>query len=613
MKSTNTSILFTFLLFTNVLYAQLAGDYDYSFGNLGMVETDINQTRDKEYAMLIQPDGKILVAGLWSPTTMLNEQIGLVRYNTNGTLDSSFGTFGKTIITNAEMGNYNGIELHDLKLQSDGKIVIAGGIINYIDYSWNFLLARFNNNGTFDSTFNHDGIDTTSFGGFGDIAYSLAIQSNGKIIVAGTAGTYPGISSVMIRYNTDAGIDSSFGNNGVVNAGPGFGEFVGIQADGKILLYTMGTAYQNIIQRYDSLGVIDLTFNSPPSPFFRDTLGSYVYSMDLQSDGKILLGGGAGGSFQSDFALTRLNSNGSPDSTFGADGLVVTGIPGVQYVYSTATQTDGKIVATGYTTDSATSNYVYTVFRYQANGTPDSSFHFDGLRQDNAGGIFKNIELQNDGKIVAAGYNSYNDTSGAVHENYVVARFLSGDDSTCTNSIIQQPVDVSTHIDSAAWFAVSVSNPYAAFQWQVNDGGGWQNLTNDGRFSGTKSPLLQLDSVTSSLDHYSFRCIITYGISCADTSLNSIISVIISGISQRTESSGTVGIYPNPFCTQISFTFAGNEPTTISLYNFIGQRVLQESFTNTTTINAAQMSNGIYFYELKNAKGEVKTGKVVKQ
>ena len=185
-----------------------AGQLDPTFGSGGVVVTNVNPL-DSFSHVVIQPDGKVLAIG---PSTTKNyfHQSILIRYTTSGALDSTFGSGG--ILTTS-----NGYT--QVALQADGKIVIAGGANVSADHQVEFELARFNANGTVDKTFGNKGTVTTPFSGGncnGASGNALAIQSDGKIIVAGnTAGTSNAATVwALARYNANGSLDTTFGSGG---------------------------------------------------------------------------------------------------------------------------------------------------------------------------------------------------------------------------------------------------------------------------------------------------------------------------------------------------------------------------------------------------------------
>jgi uncharacterized delta-60 repeat protein len=281
-----------------------------------------------------------------------------------GDLDTTFDGDGKVT---TDFGVNSG-RAFSVAIQSDGKIVVAGGSNS------DFALARYNSNGSLDTTFDGDGVVTTDFGN-SDTAFSVAIQSDGKIVVAGFSFNGRNGDFALARYNSDGGVDYSFGSGGKVAtdfSGDYDGAFsVAIQRDGKIVV-AGGSDHNGSIRlhdfalaRYDSNGILDPTFGSGgkvTTDFGGNDEGAK--SVAIQSDGKIVVAGHSGNVGSNNyFALTRYESNGSLDTTFDGDGKVTTDFgSGFDRAYGVAIQSDGKIVVAGFSADSINEDFALARF-----------------------------------------------------------------------------------------------------------------------------------------------------------------------------------------------------------------------------------------------------------
>jgi uncharacterized delta-60 repeat protein len=183
--------------------AAAEGDLDTTFDSDGKVTTAIGASDNEAYSVAIQSDGKIVAAG--SSKNGSNYDFALARYNTDGTLDTNFGTGGKVITA---IGSSTDVA-ESVAIQSDGKIVAAGFSNNGSNND--FALVRYNTNGTLDTTFDSDGKVTTAIGSANDAAYSVAIQSDGKIVAAGFSNNGSNNDFALVRYNTNGSLDTSFG------------------------------------------------------------------------------------------------------------------------------------------------------------------------------------------------------------------------------------------------------------------------------------------------------------------------------------------------------------------------------------------------------------------
>ncbi len=340
------------------------GSLDNTFDSDGKVTTAIGPANDNAYAVAIQSDGKILAAG-WS-VNGANADFAIVRYNTNGSLDNTFDSDGK-VTTPIGSSNDEGAAI---AIQADGKILVAG---NSNNGSYDvFTVVRYNTNGSLDNTFDLDGKVTTAIGSGPNRAFSIAIQSDGKIVLAGESNNVSSYLFALARYNPNGSLDNTFDTDGIVTAAiltyNNHANAVAIQNDGKIVVAgftsnSVSADYDIALLRFNPNGSLDTAFDTDGK--VTTSLGTsldYGNSVAIQSDGKIVVGGMAWG-IEKDFALVRYNTNGSLDNTFDTDGIVTTPIGNPDdEVTSIALQTDGKIVVVGYS--SVGSNLDFAIARY---------------------------------------------------------------------------------------------------------------------------------------------------------------------------------------------------------------------------------------------------------
>jgi uncharacterized delta-60 repeat protein len=369
------------------------GDLDLTFGGTGKVITDFGGSIPSEgWSVATQVDGKIVVAGHSRQGSTPN--FALARYNIDGSLDANFGGSGK-VTTSLGDGTAVG---HSLAVQMDGKLVVAG--LARVGGNIDFAVVRYNANGSLDTSFNGNGTVTTGVSSQNteDSATGVALQSDGKIVAVGHVVTStdqngsPRSDLAIVRYNANGSLDTTFNGTGKVIKDFGsvgdIGRSVAIQTDGKILVAgSFGLA------RFDVDGSLDLNFNSTGTSPGVNSPGSELRDLALQNDGNIVV--------VSDYYVFRYNADGSYATGFSWDG---------SYNFlnrSVALQDDGKIVVAGSTFSSGNDDFVLT--RYDADGSFDTTFNGSGkvitavgFNGDNA----QSVAVSADGNIVVAGYAS---------------------------------------------------------------------------------------------------------------------------------------------------------------------------------------------------------------
>jgi uncharacterized delta-60 repeat protein len=381
------------------------GSLDQTFGNGGKVTTDFG-TIESITGVVLQADGKIIAVGVINYAYDTHD-FALARYNPDGSLDTSFDFDGK-VITDFTTHDF----AYAVALQSDGKIVAGGYIHDSGD--GDFALARYNTDGSLDSSFDFDGKVTTDFAGFYDLVWALAIQPDGKIVAGGSASRIGTSDFALARYNSDGSLDTSFSGDGkqttpfsMPSSSSAYALL--IQPNGRIV--AVGSFDSNFaLARYNPDGSLDGSFDFDGkviTDFFmtQESAGSAV----LQADGKIVAFGGIynqPGTFNLDIALARYNMDGSLDPAFDSDGKLTTDFGSLEdYMAAGRLQADGKIIVVG-STNKAGTNQDFALARYQANGSLDAGFDVDGLVttdiSSNASEA-NGVAIQADGKIVAVG------------------------------------------------------------------------------------------------------------------------------------------------------------------------------------------------------------------
>ena len=435
-----------------------SGDIDTAYGTSGFVITDfLSLTADKSMSVLVQPGGNVIVAGeildyYTSPIygTYVWNAGGLARYNTDGALDANFGTNGYTHTFDEnwmvydDYANFQNIEA--MEQLADGKIITTGKCY-YGDYQFLYCLARYNSDGSLDDSFGAYGI---VFGPSDMVPATsnrnvLAIQEDGKILVGSTDQQWIGgeliHSFAVLRFNGDGTLDTAFGENGLslVNFGTGLDlqlKVLTLQNDGKVIIAGshrvngIGQPIDMAITRLNTDGSLDTAFAGDGrfvDAFTTDTVReeSIIHSIDVQADNKIVFAGHLirEGLNDQDYAIARLNGEGTYDTTFGANGIAIIDLGYRDSAKTIHVQPDNKLIVTGSSHDYPAFNYPATaVTRLNTDGSVDSAFGASGTRRIHLGdnGLTPvNSFLDAGGYLFVTGKETGGDT-GFIHAKLIL-------------------------------------------------------------------------------------------------------------------------------------------------------------------------------------------------
>jgi uncharacterized delta-60 repeat protein len=326
------------------------GSLDSSFDGDGKLIWDLNNG-DIYSEVAIQGDGKIIIGGTCSCDAP-RDQLLVIRLTGDGSLDTTFNEKG---YVTTGFGTHNDAFLQGLAIQPDGKILV-GGYKDYDSYHGDFILVRYNIDGRLDAGFGSGGKVVTNIIN-DDKGFGLALQGDGKIVMVGRSGYRPNQDFIVARYNSNGSLDTSFSGDGIVTtdiAGTNdYATDVIIQPEGEIVVTggSVGGGIERIaVVRYNRNGSLDTSFDSDGKTTLSVGSGnSYAFEGAIQQDGSLVLAGyviQADG--DRDFAIVRLLSNGSLDNSFSGDGIQTTDVRGFSdYGYSIAIQDDGKIIVGG--------------------------------------------------------------------------------------------------------------------------------------------------------------------------------------------------------------------------------------------------------------------------
>ena len=407
-----------------------AGELDVSFGAGGGLSTDFGGSYDWAYATAVQPDGKIVAAGVSNGAGTYD--FALTRHQADGSVDPSFGQGGKVTTDFATSFDW----AYALVLQPDGKIVVGG--VTDASGSRDFALARYHRDGSLDSAFGEGGRVVANLRPLStDTIYGLALQPDGKILAGGTA--FPDTvvlrsngDFILARYLPDGAPDAGFGVAGAVTTDFGGESWddaraLALQPDGRVVLGgstnsgngrgVLFGADQLGLARYTPEGMLDGTFGDGGTVTVDGgSMVEAIRALALRRDGTIVAAGFVDGEHRGDMLLARFTHSGGLDPTFGTGGLTVTDFGSrSERLEGVALQPDGWIVAAGQV---ATGHHAdFAVARYDPEGRLDPSFGQGGLATIDFGGREDRthaLALQPDGGIVAVGQSE---------TNFAVARF----------------------------------------------------------------------------------------------------------------------------------------------------------------------------------------------
>ncbi len=418
------------------------GDLDATFGTGGKVSTDVGASFDSANNAAQQTDGKIVTAGTTRNTDTDPDNLLVVRYNLDGSLDTSFGTGGKVIVINTTSTSTNFGQVSGIAFQADGKILVS--------VTGRKSIFRFNPNGSLDAAFGDNGLLTLPnsgsvyISGIGDIA----VLSDGKILICGSGNNNTFTQGFgLARLNQDGSFDTTFGTGGIVRTpfttgttAAGATE-ISVAANGKIAIggsvNPQTTPGQPGIAVYNADGSPDTSFGDGGKVLLTGTSVNFFGSLAWQTDGKIVIVGRRLRENDTSPAayFQRYTANGAVDASFGTNGEVFpisTNRPLIT-LNDVVIQPDGKILGfgSGFVSFQGGLSAWMTVVRLSPSGAFDSTFGTNGIVTTPFNTNFSGNQsqaltgfLQSDGKIVAAGLEFViNPTAGTGNSNIAIARY----------------------------------------------------------------------------------------------------------------------------------------------------------------------------------------------
>ena len=431
------------------------GVLDPTFGTDGKVTTPVSASfGDRAYAVAVQPDGKVVAAGeAWVDEGGDSEHdFALVRYNVDGSLDTSFG--GDGIVTTAVSGSW-GDRAYAVSVLPDNKVVAAGHVYVDGDRKHDFALVRYNDDGSLDTSFGDGGIVTTRFGDSNEAAQharAMAVAPDGTIVVAGyVESSSSGDDFMVARYNRNGSMDATFsgaaGRSFSIGAGTADDrvEAVAVAPDGKITLAGRAgndfavarlTEHGNFDTGFDTDGKVTTDFGSG---------ADHAYAMAIAADGTITVAGSSHNGTDTDFAAARYTPDGSLDTTFSSDGKATINISGGDIARAAALDSTGNVLLAGHRGGDGT-GADFALAALDADGNRLSAFDTPGWTATGlAGGSndrARAVAIGPSGKIMVAGIK------GASAPDLVLARYAvdgSLDASFGSGGTVTGEFDASTH------------------------------------------------------------------------------------------------------------------------------------------------------------------------
>lgn len=367
------------------------GTLDTSFDGDGVVSHHAPGSNSEFIqSMKILNDGKFLVAGTGSYSTEEGRQNTLVaRFNADGSVDTTFGTQGFTYVDYYGRSDYG----KGIAVNSVGNIAVATNCYNGSNYD--IGVTMLDSDGNLLTSFDGDGKLTIDTGAF-DQPEALTFDSNDKLVIAGNING----KLAVVRLNADGSFDNSFSGDGIATSVDGTFFSVAIDSSGRIV--AAGTANSDfVLARFNTNGDLDQTFGTNGVTTTDMGNSETAYAMCIQSDGSILAAG-TGRTVNDQFAIAKYNANGILDTSFGTNGYVLTDIAGdADLGLSIAVQADGKILVGGYARVSGV--YCSALVRYHADGSLDTSFDSDGIKTVTSGNTAYAVAIDSNGLIVSAG------------------------------------------------------------------------------------------------------------------------------------------------------------------------------------------------------------------
>lgn len=480
------------------------GSLDTNFGTGGKVATDIdNGSTDLINDVAIDSNGRIVVVG--TTVSAGNFSFAVLRYNSDGSLDTTFDSDGKAL---TDVPDYVGENAYAVKIDANGKIVVVGDGVSQVTAKSDFVLARYNTDGSLDTSFGTNGIQTADFGNAQDHAKDLAFDGSGRIVVAGKTAAAGVQQFAVARFNADGSLDTSFSGDGKqttdFSSTDSVGESIALDGNGKIVVAgatLQSGEYEFALARYNTDGSPDTSFGS--SGIVTTDFGSVqdtASGVAIDSSGRILAGGSSQTQFGA-FAVARYLANGSLDTTFGVGGKVTTSFaPDSLYLQGNdlALDSNGNIVIAG---TNYYGSFDVAVARYQTGTSPNPKLSISdaSVAEGNSSTTTLSFtvtlsEAASSGFTVA--YSTQNGTATTANNDYVAISngSLSFAGTAGETKTITVTVNGDTNIELNETLSVILGTITGNSQVTILDGTGQGTILNDDAgVGGNLDPTFDLD------------------------------------------------------------------------------------------------------------------------
>lgn len=481
-----------------------------------------------------------------------------------------------------------------------------------------------------DATFGEEGFITGSFSNEDSFAETLAIQSDGKILVAGNTGPYYALEIAAARYNEDGTIDESFANGGKLQFPATFEKAfikdMTVQNDGKIVLggYQWNDITGDfILARLNNDGSLDTDFGNEGIAILDNGLAEIGKAIAIQNDGKIIIAGDA----EDQFAMARVNPDGSIDTDFGTDGWVGTVFTEWSYVNGMGISPDGEIVLTGMTID-AYGDWKMAVTKYDNSGNLDTSFGTNGQLILSVGNDYDygiKALFTEDGKILIGGHSYFGtaplryeiavaqlNADGSLDTNYGVDgiskfRWLDNGENYLNDMALQADgklVISGRSYDNNYYFSVARLNSNGELDATFGNEGKINDNVDGYPSNDANAVAIQEDG----------KAVITGQISDYENPRKFFVARYGEKDMGITDSEiSNFSVYPNPTAREINLEINGNKADVlVEIYNVGGQKIMQTKIGSQGKIDVSKLSSGIYFIQI-DLNGSIKTQKFIKK